>query len=71
MKKRKKSLSNRVWFIDEIRGIAIVLMVIYHLCFDLVYIFNLRIEIFYSVPINIMRDLFLYLEFRVGFLLTI
>lgn len=58
MKKRKKSLGNRVWFIDEIRGIAIILMVIYHLCFDLVYIFNVNIEIFNSAPINIMRDFF-------------
>lgn len=58
MKKRKKNLGNRVWFIDEVRGIAIILMVLYHLCFDLVYIFNVRIDIFNSAPVNFMRDLF-------------
>lgn len=57
-RKRRKSLGNRVWFIDEVRGMAIILMVVYHLCFDLVYIFNVKIEIFDSAIINFMRDVF-------------
>lgn len=57
-RKRRKSLGNRVWFIDEVRGIAIILMVVYHLCFDLVYMFNVKIEIFDSAPINFMQNFF-------------
>lgn len=42
----KKELSHRVWLIDELRGVFIILMVLYHLCYDLVYIFGVNIPAF-------------------------
>lgn len=58
MAKRKKSLGNRVGLIDEVRGISIILMIIYHLFFDLVFIFGVKIDIFNSTQINLLRDMF-------------
>lgn len=37
---------SRVWLLDELRGLAILLMVFYHAMYDLVYIFRLPIPIF-------------------------
>ncbi|MEG2372383.1 MAG: heparan-alpha-glucosaminide N-acetyltransferase [Hydrogenoanaerobacterium sp.] len=43
---KKKDLSHRVWFIDEMRGVFILLMILYHLLYDLVYIFGVTIPAF-------------------------
>ncbi|WP_312643489.1 heparan-alpha-glucosaminide N-acetyltransferase [Hydrogenoanaerobacterium sp.] len=43
----KKDLSRRVWLIDEVRGVFIILMVLYHLFYDLVYIFEVNIPAFH------------------------
>ena len=48
----------RVWMIDEIRGIAIILMVVYHFFFDIVVLYGVDIPAFYSPALNIVRDLF-------------
>lgn len=42
----KKNLSRRVWLVDEVRGVFIILMVLYHLFYDLVYIFGVNIPAF-------------------------
>ena len=51
-------LKERVWLIDEIRGIAILLMVIYHLFFDLVMLFHIDIPAFTSPAMDVIRDFF-------------
>lgn len=43
----KKDLSRRVWLLDELRGLFIVLMVLYHMFYDLVYIFEVNIPAFH------------------------
>ena len=58
MRKRLNYSKNRVWFIDEIRGIAIVLMVLYHAIFDMVFRFNVEIAAFSCGPVNLIRDFF-------------
>lgn len=50
--------SKRIPLIDEIRGLSIVLMVIYHFFYDLVIIFNVNIELFFSDFINSLVMLF-------------
>ena len=51
-------LKDRVWFIDEIRGVAIVLMVIYHAAFDLIFFFGVRLDLFSCDSVNLLRDFF-------------
>lgn len=48
MKKSIKSLKSRVHLIDEVRGFAILCMVVYHFFFDLVVLFNVNIPLFYT-----------------------
>ncbi|ACV62899.1 protein of unknown function DUF1624 [Desulfofarcimen acetoxidans DSM 771] len=43
---------NRIWEIDFIRGIAIILMIIFHLLYDL--------AVFYNFPINIQTGIIYY-----------
>ena len=43
---KQKDLSHRVWLIDELRGAFILLMILYHLFYDLVYIFGVNIPAF-------------------------
>jgi len=50
--------TQRVWLIDEVRGMAILLMVIYHLFFDLVVLYNVDIPIFFSPVLSVIRDFF-------------
>lgn len=52
-----KSLLGRVWLLDEIRGAAIILMVLYHLGYDLVAIFGLDMPFFYSPALNFLRNI--------------
>lgn len=48
MKLHHRDLTNRVWLIDEVRGLSILLMVIYHMFYDLVFIFGVDIPVFTS-----------------------
>lgn len=48
----KEKLKNRVWLIDELRGLSIILMVIYHFFYDLVFLFGVRINAIYSPFVN-------------------
>lgn len=48
----------RVGFIDEVRGIAILLMVVYHTFYDLVVLFGLDLPVFYSAELGVVRDVF-------------
>ena len=57
----------RVYLIDEIRGFAILCMVIYHGVYDLLAIFGISFPFFFSPLMNGSPDLFrryLYLYFR-------
>lgn len=40
--------SNRVHLIDEVRGVSILLMVLYHGCYDLVMLWNVDMPVFFS-----------------------
>lgn len=49
---------NRVGFLDELRGLSIILMVVYHFVYDLVFIHNVDFPLFYSNAVNLLRDIF-------------
>ncbi|MEG0692324.1 MAG: heparan-alpha-glucosaminide N-acetyltransferase [Oscillospiraceae bacterium] len=55
---KRKSLENRVHLIDEVRGFAIICMVVYHTFYDLVVIFGVDIPLFYTDFINTLVILF-------------
>ena len=40
--------NRRAYFLDELRGLVVVLMIIFHGAYDLVYVFGVRFELFYS-----------------------
>ena len=40
--------ARRVHFLDELRGLVVILMIIFHAAFDLVYVFGIRSELFFS-----------------------
>lgn len=50
--------SERVGMLDEIRGFAIVCMVVYHLMFDLSYFYEIKVPIFMDGWFGIVRDFF-------------
>lgn len=50
--------TQRVWLIDEVRGLAILLMVVYHFFFDMVVLYNVNIPAFYSPALSVIRDIF-------------
>lgn len=52
---------NRVHLIDELRGFAIICMVVYHLFYDLVAIFNVNILLFYSPFIQTLVPIFVFI----------
>lgn len=45
---KTKNLSTRIWLLDEIRGIDVILMCIYHLLYDLVEIFGANLPIYHT-----------------------
>lgn len=53
-----EKLHGRVWAIDEARGLAILLMVVYHTFYDVVVIFGMNIPVFYSPFIQSLVILF-------------
>lgn len=54
----QKINQNRIFLIDEIRGFAILCMVLYHSVFDAIYLFDLSFPFFFSEPMNFIRDVF-------------
>lgn len=48
----------RIVLLDEIRGFAIICMVVYHFCYDLIHAQMLSIPFFDSGPMNFIRDVF-------------
>lgn len=50
--------NSRVYLLDEIRGLAIICMVVYHTMFDLKYIFEVDVPIFFEDWFDIIRDIF-------------
>lgn len=51
-------IRNRVGFLDELRGFAIICMVVYHLMVDLKFMFNVDVPIFFEDWFDIIRDIF-------------
>lgn len=50
--------NKRVWLLDEVRGLSILLMVIYHFFYDIVVLYGVNIPLFYSPGLNMLRDFF-------------
>lgn len=48
----------RVGLLDEIRGLSILLMVVYHLFFDLVYLYGVNIPAFHSPVLSFLQPFF-------------
>ena len=53
-----KTNSKRVGLLDELRGFAILCMVVYHAMYDLKFIFGVDVPIFFDSWFNIIRDIF-------------
>lgn len=53
-----QKIKNRVFLLDELRGLSIILMVIYHTVFDLIYVFGVDFPLFNSPFINFLRNFF-------------
>ena len=49
---------NRVGFLDEVRGFAIICMVVYHLMFNLKFMFGVDVPIFFESWFDVIRDIF-------------
>lgn len=60
MAEKSKGAANsaRVGLLDELRGFAIICMVVYHAMYDLKYVFGLDIPIFFEGWFDIIRDVF-------------
>lgn len=48
----------RIGFFDEVRGFAIICMVVYHVLFDLKYFHGVNVPIFFDGWFDIIRDIF-------------
>lgn len=55
---KKTDGRNRVFLLDEIRGFAILCMVVYHAMFNLKYEFGVDVPIFFTGWFDIIRDIF-------------
>lgn len=53
-----KNNSKRVGLLDELRGFAIICMVVYHAMYDLKFIFGVDVPIFFEGWFDIIRDIF-------------
>lgn len=51
-------VGKRVGFIDEVRGFAILCMVVYHAMYDLNFIYNIPVPIFFDSWFYFIRDIF-------------
>lgn len=58
VKKQKSSSAGRVFLLDELRGFAIICMVIYHALYMLNYEFGVKIPFFFNSAFDIVRDIF-------------
>ena len=56
--KSENKKTGRVGLLDELRGFAIICMVVYHALYDLKYIFGLNIPIFFDAWFDVIRDIF-------------
>lgn len=56
----KKALSERIGLIDEVRGFAILCMVVYHAVYDAVALFSFDFPFFFSPVMSWVRDLFAF-----------
>lgn len=45
----------RVWFLDELRGLVILLMIFYHTLYDIVFVFEKSTMNFYSPVLNLIQ----------------
>ena len=50
--------SSRVGILDELRGFAIICMVVYHAMYDLKYMFGLDVPVFFDSWFDVIRDIF-------------
>lgn len=57
-KRRKTAIANRIGMMDEVRGLAIILMVLYHAGFDLVFLYGISIPFFTTPQMDFLRDFF-------------
>ncbi len=55
---KRAAIKKRVGLLDELRGLSILLMVVYHAFFDLVYIFGVKIPAFHSPLLAFLQPFF-------------
>lgn len=58
MEDKRSVKPERVWLLDELRGTSILLMVLYHAGYDLVYIFGVNIPFFHSALLDFLQSFF-------------
>ena len=58
MPTEKKNSGARVGLLDELRGFAIICMVVYHAMFDLKYLFGVNVPIFFDDWFDIVQTIF-------------
>lgn len=55
----KRDLNGRVWLIDELRGLSILLMIVHHAAYDLVVLFGVPLgAVLFSQPVYVLHVLF-------------
>ncbi len=55
---KKDNTSGRVGLLDELRGFAIICMVVYHTMYQLKYTFGVDVPVFFDGWFNVVRDIF-------------